>query len=589
MLVLLLVAGSITGAVGYRIRSIERQRKELERQVKERTSELREANVELARAKDAAEAASRAKSTFLANMSHEFRTPLNAVLGFVGVLARDERLQADQRDQLEIVRRSGEHLLGLINDVLEISKIEAGRVVLNPRNFDLHRMLKGLAEMFALRAQARGIALSSEIGPKVPQYISGDEGKLRQVLMNLLGNAVKFTPQGQVLLCVETVSPPAGDLSPPADLTPLAPPLRVPLGDSRFPKREGGRDSPLRFEEGEGGEVLPPRTWISFEVRDTGAGIAPEEMGKLFEPFVQTASGEQVQEGTGLGLAISQQYVRAMGGEIRVQSEKGKGSTFRFTLPFSVVSAAELERPPVTRRVVGLEPGQPAYRMLAVDDQEVNRKLLRSLLAPLGFEVREAANGREALEIWQEWLPQLIWMDMRMPVMDGYEATRRIKSTTRGQATVIIALTARALEEDRNVILSEGCDDYLRKPFQEQELLDLIAKHLGVRYTYRDVEAEGGEPARAVAPPADQVDGGILERLEGMDADWLERLERASLLGDVGAIERLADAASSRDPVLAASVSRLAARFDHARLLSWVRQLPNRQQNGRSVNDAPRE
>ena len=530
LLVLAGVVSSAAGAVALRFRAIEGRRRQLEILVDERTRALRATMVELERAREAAEAASRAKSVFLANMSHEFRTPLNAILGFTQVLRRDGRLDSGQMESIEIVQRSSEHLLGLINDVLEMSKIEAGRTVLKRRNFDLHRMLEGLEEMFALRAENKGIALELELDRAVPRYIHSDEGKLRQVLMNLLGNAVKFTQHGQVT-------------------------LRVYPG--RHPVEPDGH-----------------LVWIAWEVEDTGPGISAAELEQIFVPFVQSASGQEAQEGTGLGLSISQQYVRLMQGEIQVRSEPGRGSCFTFELPVEVVEPSELDYPTLTRRVVGLAAGQPVYRLLAVDDQEVNRMLLHRLFGPLGFEVREAANGQEALEIWEQWQPHLIWMDMRMPVMNGYEATRRIKASTRGQATIIIALTASGLEEERQVILSEGCDDYLRKPFHEQDLFDAVARHLGVRYVYEAIPPAGsaGGLAESGGPGATPEDGEatLAQRLALATPEWITELERATILGDQEAITQLANAIVGQDPALASSLVALAQKFDHDRILTAI-------------------
>ncbi len=511
---------AISSVFVLRIRSVERQRERLETQVQQRTLELRETMQELARAKDDAEAASRAKSTFLANMSHELRTPLNAIMGFTQILTRDRRLPPDQKEDVEIIQRSSEHLLGLINDVLDMSKIEAGRTTLNQRAFDLHRLLEGLEEMFALRAEGKGLALALNLEPEVPRYVRGDDGKLRQVLMNLLSNAVKFSAAGQVLLRV----------------------WATPEPDEHTVR-------------------------VGFAIEDTGQGIGPDEMVHLFVPFGQTASGQQSQEGTGLGLAISQQFVRLMGGEIRVSSELGKGSTFQFELPLEAAGLADLEAPPPARRVVGLEPGQPAYRMLVVDDQPVNRRLLVKLFEPAGFEVREAVNGQEAVEIWEAWEPHLIWMDMRMPVMDGYEATRRIKATTRGLATAVIALTASALEEDRVMILSEGCDDYMRKPFREEELWAMAARHLGVRYVYEAAAPEAaadGEVADAL--PADESEL-LVAQLREAEPAWLDDLERATILGDTEAIYRLADVVAGQKPELADEIVALADRYKHEQIL----------------------
>jgi signal transduction histidine kinase/CheY-like chemotaxis protein len=517
--------GMISGVFLLRIRSVEGQRRKLEVQVAERTSELRTAMVELEHSKDAAEAANRAKSTFLANMSHEFRTPLNAILGFTQIMTRDRRLPPDHRQDIQIIHRSGEHLLGLINDVLDMSKIEAGRMRLNQRGFDLTRLLTGLEEMFALRAGQKDLALHLDLDPGVPRYVIADDGKLRQVLMNLLGNAVKFTDQGQVVLRVRTASPPLGQ-----------------------------------------GEMAGQ--WVHFEVEDTGSGIPAGELQQIFVPFVQSSSADQAAEGTGLGLAISQQYVRLMGGEIQVSSELGRGSLFRFDLPLEAAGVGDLEKPPPSRRVAGLAPGQPAWRLLVVDDSEVNRKLLVKIFQPVGFQVREAANGVEALAVWEEWEPHLIWLDMRMPVMDGYETTRRIKATTRGMATVVIALTASALEEDKAVILSEGCDDYLRKPFREEDLFDAIARHLGVAYVYEEIGPAAAEPGAAGQPAGDEQ--ALAAQLAAASPAWLARLEHAAALGDVQAIDRLAAEVAGEQPDLAEGIARLARQFDHEHILAAI-------------------
>ena len=536
VLLVVAVIGAVSGVFLLRLRAVEAQRKNLEIQVEQRTHELRETMVELEYSKEAAESASRAKSTFLANMSHEFRTPLNAILGFTQIMLRDRDMPDIEKDNAQIIHRSSEHLLGLINDVLEMSKIEAGRATLTLRGFDLHRMLKGLHEMFAIRAESKGIVLRLELAPEVPRYIKSDEGKLRQVLMNLLGNAVKFTEQGHVILRVHPCSPPVS---------------------------ESPEDA----------------TWLCFAVEDTGPGISQEDQKVLFTPFVQTSAGRESPEGTGLGLPISQQHVRLMGGEIQVSSQVGNGSIFKFALPVEPVLASDLEKPPPTRRVVGLQPGQPEIRMLLVDDQEVNRRLLAKIFSPLGFELREAANGKQALEIWETWEPHLIWMDMRMPVMDGYEATRRIKATTRGMATIIIALTASALEEDRAVILSEGCDDYIRKPFHEEDLFEAIARHLGVQYVYEELEQplKASAKSLATAPSTVSVEASpaIIDRLKVMDPGWLDELEHATILGDLRAILYTANQAAGQDPILVEEITSLANQFDHDRILSLIQAARN--------------
>jgi PAS domain S-box-containing protein len=471
------------------------------------------AQEELRQARRAAENANRAKSDFLANMSHELRTPLNAILGFAQLMTRDAGLTAEQRENLETIGRSGEHLLGLINDVLELSKIEAGRVALQKECFDLHRLLDGLEEMFHLRAIEKGLMLIFDRAPDVPQYVRTDEGKLRQVLMNILGNAVKFTREGGITLRVGT-------------------------------KDQGT----LRETED---QLLS----LIFEVEDTGPGIAPEELDAVFDPFTQTASGQKSHEGTGLGMPISRQFVRLMGGDLTLSSELGIGSLFKFDFQVELADAADVPTAQPMRRVIGLEPDQPVYRLLVVEDREANRRLLVKLLAPLGFELREAVTGQEGIEVWQRWKPHLIWMDMRMPIMDGYAAARHIKATTQGQATVIIALTASAFESDRAVILSGGCDDYVRKPFREEEIYDTLTKHLGVRFVYE----EGTQPFGVTAETAE----GLLTSaaLAALPADWVNSLHQAATQLDADLILDLLDQVREQNAPLADAVESLVRDF----------------------------
>jgi signal transduction histidine kinase/ligand-binding sensor domain-containing protein/CheY-like chemotaxis protein len=533
-----LIAGGTAGAFGLRMRTIEAQRRQLEILVDERTGELRETLVELEQSKEAAEAANRAKSVFLANMSHELRTPLNAILGFAQLMDRDANLTMNQRENLEIINRSGEHLLGLINEVLDLSKIEAGRMRLQETSFDLCGLLDSLEEMFRMRAEKKGLRLNFERASDVPRYVWMDQGKLRQVLMNLLGNAVKFTEAGGVALGVEVVS----------------------LGEQMA---EGFR--------------------LVFDVQDTGPGIAPEELETLFVPFEQTASGWQSQEGTGLGLAISQQYARLMGGDLTVTSpllppptSGGPGSVFRLEVPGAVAHASAVEAERSQRRVVGLLPGQPVRRVLIVEDNWANRRLLMQLLEPLGFEVREAENGKEAIEMWEHWSPHLILMDMRMPVMDGYEATQRIKATTKGQATVVVALTASALEEDRAVILSEGCDAFVRKPFREADLFSVFVDLLGVRFEYEDQPVV--LPSRPDAPPRESpVAAALVVAMAALPDELVARLEEATVQADLEGISSAVDRVRQWDGVLADALADLARDFDHDGILGLIKAVEDAQ------------
>ncbi len=399
----------------------------------------------LAEAKDTAEKATCAKSEFLAGMSHELRTPLNAILGFSELMRRDPGISSEQLDNLGVIGRSGEHLLSLINDVLEFSKIEAGSIVLNQENFDLHWLLLGLEEMFRLRVQQKGLSLDFTRGDNVPQYIRADQNKLSQILINLLGNAVKFTESGGIALSVTK-------------------------NEQSLQTQTGGCS-------------------LHFEVVDTGVGIYPKEQDKIFDAFFQGGGQCSSQQGTGLGLSISRKFVDLMGGVFGINSEVGKGSSFTIDIPVELADDADTKSSQFRHRVIGLEGGQPAFRILVVEDNEDNRNLLVKLLQTVGFEIQEAVNGQDAIEIWEKWQPHLIWMDMRMPVMDGYEATTQIKRSPGGETTVIIALTASAFEEDRIKIIEHGGNDFVRKPFRESEIFGMLEKHLGVKFIYDEEDA----------------------------------------------------------------------------------------------------
>jgi PAS domain S-box-containing protein len=479
---------------------------------------------ELQKARREAEAANQAKSAFLANMSHELRTPLNAILGFTQLMNRDPNLTSQQKENLGIINRSGEHLLALINDVLEMSKIEAGQVRLQQTSFDLYHLLDSLEEMFHLRATDKGLTLSFERAENVPQYVRTDEGKLRQVLSNLLGNAVKFTQRGGVALRVTTL--------------------------------------PGLKEE---------RT-LHLEVEDTGPGIAPEDLTTVFDPFVQATSGHdsvstQHHEGTGLGLSISRQFVRLMGGDIIASSKLGQGSLFAFDVQIGLAEAPEVQPELPTRQVIGLEPGQVTYRLLVAEDKDTNRQLLVKLLRPLGFKVQEAVNGQEAIDIWERWEPHLVWMDMRMPVIDGYEATRRIKGTPKGRDTVIIALTASAFEEDRERVLSEGCNDFVRKPFREDEIFDVLMKHLGVRFVF-----DRGPAQPTTALPVDTT-AALMAALATLPGEWVADLQQATIKADFNLILTLIGQVRGENPDLTDALVDLANDFEYKRILELIEQV----------------
>jgi CheY-like chemotaxis protein len=302
-------------------------------------------------------------------------------------------------------------------------------------------------------------------------------------------------------------------------------------------------------------------------VEDTGFGIAPEELDSLFEAFVQTETGKQAQEGTGLGLPISRKFVELMGGEMTVSSTVGKGTTFKFDIQVSLADAVEVESQKTTRRVIALEPNQPQYRILIVDDKSLNRQLLIKLLNPLGFELKEASNGKEAIAIWDEWSPHLIWMDMRMPVMDGYEATKHIKSTTKGQATAVIALTASVLEEERAVVLSAGCDDFMRKPFREADIFAAMHKHIGVGYIYEDLNQSDSmktkESGKEILTAA---------AFKKLPVEWVANLEQAILNIDLNLIAQESDRIRDQNPELADAIANCIANFEYDKILNLIAQ-----------------
>jgi len=483
-------------------------------------SERKQAETERA-ARKSAEEANAAKSTFLANMSHELRSPLNTLLGFARLMERQQTLPLETREDLAIILRSGEHLHTLINQVLDLSKIEAERLILDAGNFDLERLLDELEEMLAFKAASKGLQLSIRCSPDVPRYIRTDQIKLRQVLINLLDNALKFTEQGKVTLQV----------------------------------------SQLAASDGQ----------LIFTVRDTGIGIAREELSSLFNAFVQAQGGRKMREGTGLGLAISRSFVRLMGGEMRIDSQPGKGTAVSFDLPLQVVDARAMADAnaanQMQRWVVALAPGQPRYRILVVDDRREARQLLARLLTPLGFDVREAANGQEAVDSWSAWQPHLIWMDMRMPVMDGRAATRLIKASPHGKATTIIALTASSFEEERTDILAAGCDDFLRKPFQESDLFALMQKHLGVRFVYQDDSATA--PLFSV-PVVD------VAALAALPVALRSTLEQALIQLDTVTVTNTIDAVP--DAPLAHALEMMANEFQYNRILHLIQDVDRKKQ-----------
>jgi two-component system sensor histidine kinase ChiS len=488
-----------------RIRNLQLTGARLEAQVAERTRELEAA-------KDAAERANRAKSAFLATMSHELRTPLNSILGFSALVRDDPGISEEHRQNLDIVSRGGEHLLSLIDDVLDMAKIEAGRIGLDRAPFDLNDLVRDAVVVMQARAQDKGLELSLNISSTVPRFVWSDAGKLRQVLVNLIGNAVKYTERGSVTVHLDT-----------------------------------------RVDDDREGILL------LLEVEDTGIGIGPEDQGRIFDAFFQAGTAS-ARNGTGLGLSICRQFVQMMGGTIGVRSALGTGSVFRVELPLeqaeeSAVPAANDDR----GKVVGLAPGQPEYRILIVEDRRENWLLLQRLLLDAGFQVRVAEDGAQGVAMFRVWRPHLIWMDLRLPVMGGVEATREIRALDGGREVRIVALTASAFAQQREEVMAAGLDDFLRKPYRREEIFDCMARHLGVRYLYK--EASG-------TPPAVPVGAVTSEALATLSEQLREELANAVVRLDAGPIREVIGRISEQDAQLGAALANCANRLAYTQILN---------------------
>ncbi|WNV03269.1 ATP-binding protein [Candidatus Methylospira mobilis] len=475
----------------------------------EQTEEaISQRTLELIRARDAAESANKAKSQFLANMSHELRTPLNAILGFSSMMRRDPLITESQRENLNIINSSGAHLLSLINEVLDMAKIDVGGLQLETAPFDLGGMLRDVTEMMQLRAHEKGLQLLLYQTSVFPRYIQGYEERLRQVLVKLVDNALKFTERGGVTI--------------------------------RFGVKQNARQH------------------MVIEIEDSGVGIGTEDRKRLFEPFVHMAEGGG-QQGAGLSLAISRQLIELMGGSIVVESTPEKGSLFRIELPMELAKAEDVFKSENQGEVEGLAPGQPSYRILIAEDRRDNRLLLSRLMTNIGLDVKVAENGEQCVELFQSWHPDLIWMDRRMPVLDGVETTRCIRRLPEGRAVKIVAVTASVTSEQHQEMLAAGVDDCVSKPYRFKQIYDSLARQLGITYRY----AEAGEAAGAALKPA------MLARLpSGLRIELRDALIRLDSDRIAAAIRQISDI----DADLGRTLSGLTENFDYPAILNVLRE-----------------
>jgi signal transduction histidine kinase/CheY-like chemotaxis protein len=514
-IVVFVLQALLIGALLVERRRSRRTQKELEEYEGHLEHLVQKRTAELVEARDQALAANRSKSIFLANMSHELRTPLNAILGFSGMVLRDANLSDQHRKDLAIVGNSGEHLLGLIDEVLDMAKIETGGTVVESASIDLHSLVNDTVNMLRERAQAKNLELILDVSSRAPRFVRSDPGKLRQVLTNLVGNALKYTDEGSVV--------------------------------TRLDARPGDNSS----------QVV-----LILDVEDTGIGIAPEDQARIFDPFVQ-AGGTRTRKGTGLGLSISRHFVQLLGGTIRVESTQGRGSRFHAELPAQSAEASEITAETASvEQVLGLESGQPDYRILVVEDQRENWLLLQRLLQTAGFQVRVAEDGGQAIKTFSTWRPHFIWMDVRLPVLGGLEAARRIRKLEGGREVKIVAVTASAFASEREEVIAAGFDDFLRKPYRPREIFDCMALHLGVRYVYGPApQTAAGDLPVTLSP----------EDLAALPAALRDELEKAVISLDPVRIALLVSQVSEQNASLGSALGRLADKFAYSPILHALR------------------
>ncbi len=467
-------------------------------------------------AKARAEEAMRTKSTFLSHMSHELRTPLNAILGFSRLMERNPNLTETQSENLRLIYQSGENLLRLINDALDMSRIDTGNEKLDSAVIDLHQFMQGVAVKFKSRAADKGLTLSMNLAPELPRRIRCDEHKLQQIMMNLLSNSMKFTQSGGIEIDVRASS-------------------------LRAPQQIAGIDDEKATCD------------LVFEIKDTGPGIAEKDLERIFDQFYKAKSPDTSNQGAGLGLTVSRNFARLMGGDITAANRADQGACFTLNVSLEAAAADDNSPDEAPARVIGIAPGTKAYRVLVVDDDFTCRTLLCKILEEVGLVVQKAENGEQAIALFPEWMPDIVFMDMRMPKMDGLTATRRIKAMDKGRQTPVIALTGLSFDDDRREMLSAGCDDYLAKPLEVEQLFDVMTRHLDVTFI-----REGSSNSPESPPVSKKIS---IDDMARLPAPLLSEMKTIALELDLEKFKGCLDRIKSSHPGLSTSLSALSSRF----------------------------
>ena len=498
---------NLENSVQKRTHQLHRINKNLKKEIQERVK----GEKKLKKARRIAEEANRAKSFFLANMTHEIRTPLNAILGYSQLLHKEENLDNKYKKQIDIINSSGEHLLSLINDILEMAKIEAGKTELKIDPLDFYALINDIDKMFRFRAEKKGLEFNITIDNDTPKYIKSDAGKIKQIIINLIGNSIKFTKHGEVSL----------------------------------------RCQPDKIDKNK----------LVVTVSDTGMGIPKNDIKKIFNAFEQTKKGKE-EGGTGLGLSISKKFANMLEGDIFVESELNRGSKFSLIFKYQISEAEDIVTNYQPRSVVGIKSGQKNIKILIVDDRFNNRDILMRMLSKIGFELKEVSNGFSALDIIESWKPDVILLDIVMPEMDGKEVIKRVKQLPDGDKYKIVVLTASAMEDDKKEVIKLGANSFMRKPFRENEIMEEIKRLTGIEYIYED---DTGEKQESVDNLTNEY---LNTELKKISSEKLEELKKQVIIGDIIGIKKIIFEIGEKNNSIMLYLNGLVEEFDFERLYS---------------------